>query len=368
MNERTTAILAFHATKSFGSKANLERQQQRVAELYRSLQPEEATELIRFVIQGTHPTAADESDMILRFLACLRPGSLDGHHKALIEKGVLNPPVIYHGAGQAIARRLVDLMPGEKTDHLLCALAWVGGEVVETAFRTWRDQPPEWVDDLHIPPDRYSFQAGWALSADGRRRDLITPKCHTLVPPHDQPSDAKGVRVVDDHEGTCGWCGRNLATLLDLDLKSFQLPLVSPSRGRLRIATCEVCSCSATVFTKVGEDGSSAWHESNPRPDYLPDPSEEWNRLPRGCLVLGSQTRPPVESADWLVPGVRFSQIGGHPTWVQDAEYPACPGCQQPMPFIGQLSNEDYEDYGEGIYYLFACGRCGVAATSYQQS
>jgi hypothetical protein len=38
------------------------------------------------------------------------------------------------------------------------------------------------------------------------------------------------------------------------------------------------------------------------------------------------------------------------------------------MPFIGQMSNEDYEKYGEGIYYLFACGRCGVSATNYQQS
>jgi hypothetical protein len=368
MNERVTAILAFHATKSFGSKANLERQQQVVAELYRSLEPDETAELIRLVIEGTEPATSAESDTILRCLACLRAGSLVGHHEALVEKGIFYPAVMYHGADQEVARRLIGLMPGENTDHLLCALSWIGGEVVEMAFRAWRYEPPDWADDLQLPADQYSRQAGWTLAADGCRRDLISPTCHPLVTPHEQPGKAMGVRVVDDHEGTCGWCGRQLTTLLDLDLNSYPIPLVSPFQGRLRIATCEVCSCYGPVFTKIGEDGSSAWHDSNRRPDYLSHPSEEWVKLPRGCLAVGSQTRHPLESADWLVPGVRFSQIGGHPTWVQDAEHPECPGCQQPMLFIGQLSNEDYQQYAEGIYYLFVCGRCGVAATGYQQS
>lgn len=84
--------------------------------------------------------------------------------------------------------------------------------------------------------------------------------------------------------------------------------------------------------------------------------------------MLGSRASHPLESADWLAPVEGFSQIGGHPTWVQEAEYPECRVCQQPMPFIAQLSNEDHEEYAEGIYYLFACGRCGVAATNHQQS
>jgi hypothetical protein len=52
MNERAAAILAFHATKSFGSRENLIRQHQRVADLYRSLAPEEAAELARLVLEG----------------------------------------------------------------------------------------------------------------------------------------------------------------------------------------------------------------------------------------------------------------------------------------------------------------------------
>ncbi len=368
MAEQIDAIFAFHVTGSFGSSANLEEQQHRVAELYRSLLSEEAEELARLAIEGTDPATAEESDMILLCLACLCPGSLNGFHDMLVEQGFFYPAVLYHGAAQEIGRRLLELLPGENTDHLLCALAWVGGEVVETAFRGWREHPPEWVDRLHIPPHRYSLQASWELSAEGARRDLFTPTCRPLVLPGEQPDPENSVRVVCDHDGTCGWCGRTLTTLLDLDLTSYELPLVSPFTGRLRIATCEVCSCYGTVFTKVGVDGSSVWHDSNRKPDHLPDPNEEWVKLPRGCLVLGALTRSPMESANWLTPGVRFSQIGGHPTWVQDAGHPDCPTCRRPMPFICQLSNEDYEEYAQGIYYLFACGRCGVAATNYQQS
>lgn len=39
------------------------------------------------------------------------------------------------------------------------------------------------------------------------------------------------------------------------------------------------------------------------------------------------------------------------PTWIQDAEYPKCPKCGEEMIFVGQVSREDLEEYGEGIYY-----------------
>jgi hypothetical protein len=75
-----------------------------------------------------------------------------------------------------------------------------------------------------------------------------------------------------------------------------------------------------------------------------------------------------LEGANQFLPGVGFSQIGGHPTWIQDAQYPPCLKCESPMLFIAQLSNEDFQEYGEGIYYIFICKECKVAATAYQQS
>jgi hypothetical protein len=38
------------------------------------------------------------------------------------------------------------------------------------------------------------------------------------------------------------------------------------------------------------------------------------------------------------------------------------------MVFLGQVAVEDFEEYGEGIYYSFLCGACGIACTDYQQS
>jgi hypothetical protein len=368
MSERIDAILTYHSTKDFGTKANLEQQQKRIADVYRSLGTEDVERLGQFATDGTDPTSSRDLAAILRCLTCFCPGSLLDHHGTLVDRGVFDPPVIYHGAGDGIAGRMLDRLPGETPDRLLFALAWVGGVAVDRAFHHWRQQPPAWADRLFIPPHRYSLQAGWELTADGRRRDLFVTTCHPLLPPSDDRSQLGAVRVVQDHEGLCGWCGRTLTTLIDLDLATIDVPHLDPFHGRLRIATCEVCSCYGTVFTQFGLTGSSAWHQANRRPDYLPDPKEEWNKLPRECLVLGKETRNWLETADWLVPGVRFSQIGGHPTWIQDAEYPECPGCGRPMPFVAQLANEDYEKYGEGIYYMFACVRCGVAATEYQQS
>jgi hypothetical protein len=38
------------------------------------------------------------------------------------------------------------------------------------------------------------------------------------------------------------------------------------------------------------------------------------------------------------------------------------------MVFIGQVSGEDIEGLGEGIYYALLCARCQVSATLYQQT
>jgi hypothetical protein len=62
------------------------------------------------------------------------------------------------------------------------------------------------------------------------------------------------------------------------------------------------------------------------------------------------------------------SQVGGHPTWIQDAEYPACPCCSEKMMFIAQLDGSQLGPYGEGIYYMFICPEDKITATVYQQS
>lgn len=62
------------------------------------------------------------------------------------------------------------------------------------------------------------------------------------------------------------------------------------------------------------------------------------------------------------------SQICGHPSWVQDADYPSCPCCGKRMRFIGQIDWADFVHLGEGIFYMFVCPEDNVTATLYQQS
>jgi hypothetical protein len=170
-----------------------------------------------------------------------------------------------------------------------------------------------------------------------------------------------------EHEEACRWCGLAMTTLVDLDLTNPLTGFLGLKGSRLRISTCEFCSpFDRTILTNVDLTGKSTWHESNEKPEYLREPSGE--RFPAKRLRLGRTERHWLESVSWLLPGVSFSQVGGHPTWIGGAAYPPCPQCEELMPFVGQFSVADVEKFGEGIYSMFLCDDCGIAATGYQQS
>ena len=367
MSESVRLLKEFHATEHFGSRENLLRQQARAADLYRSLDPGDIRELARHAIDSCVPDTIGVTEDILLRLACFQPGSLDEFYGTLVDLGIMYPGVIFQGADAAIAGRMLGLVSAENADHLLQTLAWIGDDVVRGAFNRWRAEPPGWAAKLFIPPHRYAAQAGWELTPQGNRRELFVRECRPLVGA-DDPTKVGGVTVAGPHEETCRWCDHALTTLIDLDLSSPGLAFLGLKGRRLRIGTCVVCACYGPIFTTIDPDGASTWHPENRRPDYLPDRSEPWAPIPADGLALGGAARGWLEAADPALEGVRFSQVGGCPTWEQDAEYPPCPECHRPMPFVAQLSNADYQSYGEGFYYMFACDRCGVAATVYQQT
>lgn len=169
------------------------------------------------------------------------------------------------------------------------------------------------------------------------------------------------------YEGSCRWCERELVRLFDIDLTVRPLPAFPIKAARINVATCDVCTCYGFVFAKLAPGGKARWSEHNRRPDYLPDSAQSWDRMPADRLILNPEPRPALHASDWLLP-TKFSQIGGHPTWIQDAEYPACPGCQRTMIFLAQVSRDEIEEPAEGIYYSFICLNCWITATSYQQT
>jgi hypothetical protein len=276
---------------------------------------------------------------------------------------------MYYGADDEIAKRILNLLSDkENVNHMLGALAWIGNDTVRKAFHAWKQNPPDWTHQLHEPPHRYAEEAGWALTQQGDRRELYSTTCHPLVLPTDGRTVAELVRIGGEVEEACPWCQRPLTVFLDLDLSQLALSFLNISGKRLQIATCHVCTCFGCVYTAIDWNGKATWHKANERPSYLPEDSSTWDSFPTNPLACSRTARHALEGANWLLPGVAFSQLGGHPTWIQEARYPACLECESPMPFIGQLSNEDFQKYGEGIYYIFLCKTCKIAATTYQQS
>jgi hypothetical protein len=244
-------------------------------------------------------------------------------------------------------------------------MAWIGDETVQNAFSRWRADQSAWAGKLFISPDRYTEVAGWEMTDEGKRRDLFHPAAFPLVPPATLQAD-NAVKVGVPAKETCRWCGLRLVGLLQF--RDIGAIFPDQGAGTVRVVTCHTCTCFGTIFMKHDRDGNATWHTRNERPGYLPK-SSDLPAFPDSPLVMATTTRHFLEAADWaMLPGVAFSQVGGLSTWIQDAQFPACPDCQQTMPFVGQISNADFEEYGEGIYYAFRCSRCNVTATCYQQT
>lgn len=215
------------------------------------------------------------------------------------------------------------------------------------------------------------MESGWDI--DGTPRRLYHEPAYPLSPIPDGSAPGPLI-VLDEHEGRCGSCGLRLSTLFDLDLTSERLRFLGVAGERLRIAVCEGCVevGEGPTYSTVDGQGGSAWRRG-PLPPVRGEGGaaldcDESDHLPRGRLTLGPLPRSPYRA----VYGVRFnrngnSQVGGLPTWVQDPDYPPCPGCRRPMTFVGQVDGTDLE-YGDSILHAFLCAECGIAAAGGQQS
>lgn len=367
MTDRVAALLEFHACKTFGNRANLLLQNRQARMTYLALTREEQQKLTREAI-AEMGKSNDRFQSALCCLACFCPGSLIPFHRTLLEQGILYPGLMFHGASDVIASKLIGLCEQDDyRDHALNALAWIGDEVVQRAFAEWRRNPPPWVGQLHIPPHRYATEAGWELTEPGNRRDLFSPVARPLIRRQENTGIDGGVKIGVPAGEACEWCSQPMVTLLEYAAIEHVVP--SQGVGYVRVVTCHVCTCFGPIFIKSGTDGKATWHQRNEKPAYLPTPSGDSEAFPETPLVMSNETRSPMEAANWgMLPGVTFSQVGGLPTWIQDAAYPECPDCSQKMPFIGQISNEDFIEYGEGIYYAFRCPACKVTGTCYQQT
>jgi hypothetical protein len=356
----------------------------RVAALYRELAPEDGRELAAGaaeLLAGHTALDRELAERMLLLLACLVPDALRGVHERLAALGVFHPGELFRGAGAEARDRFLARLPeaGEETPLLLSALAWIGDEVVRVRFREWSRTPPLWAVELPIPPEQHALDAAWYLEEDGVRRDLFKDECWALVPPGEAAESPGPVRVGTPHGADCPWCGRPLVTLFDLDLTAPRLAFVGLAGTRLRIATCPHClPYAAPILTEVDGEGQADWSPANEEPSFMPEGVERIEALPAGALVLGERQRTAL-AARPFVHESGASQLGGLPAWLQEAEFPLCPECLRPMPFLAQLQLTDLKDRDdlgvpgdpadpvEGMFYAFLCAGCGRAATLFQQ-
>jgi hypothetical protein len=345
-------------------------------DIYRQLTVEEGRELASFaltLLDSDYETTLNTVEDIIRLLACLVPGALKGFHKEL----ALREICLYHGfpfrdadaeTRDLFIRELLLLeletasAKSLRLDHILKAVVWIGDDVVQALFRRWRERPLRKRFGLHVPPEEYALEAGWELTDEGQRRNLYYNDCYPLVPTEHEQSESP-VSVISNSEARCGGCGRRLVTLLDLDLTSPRLSFLNLKGERLRIATCEH---GDLFYTETDTYGKSQWSEYNEPSDL-----EEMSDLPE--LYMGARklilSEEPRGACEAFLLGSGASQIGGFPSWIQDAEYPVCPKCKKRMKFIGQLQSTDFlGEPASGITYALVCSEGHMAATVYQQT
>jgi len=347
--------------------------------LYGRLSPQGAQELadhMEQVIRTGQPEDVAVMD-VFPLLAGFTEANLGGALQAMLHSTKRDwqrlPPFVFSRANAAVRDELMEALQAASADEdtlllndRLIALAWTGDGAVVELFKAWREQPPAWKDKLYLEPHRYAKEAGWELSAEGQRRDLYYQTCRGLAQGHS--NDPAQFMAGGRSKETCPWCARPLLHLFELEPAAFGLPRLSETATRIQVTTCGTCMIFGYVFGKLDEQGRGSWHPANERPDYLPNAEPgnegEWHEIPEDCLNP-AQKRLPLRAAYYDMPEP-FTQLGGHPSWLQDAEYPECPDCKRLMPNLGQLSLEDQGD--EGIFFAHICVDCGTTATLYQQT
>lgn len=151
---------------------------------------------------------------------------------------------------------------------------------------------------------------------------------------------------------TCTVCGQSMAFIAVVSVKP---PLIQ--RGNLTavpIYYCFICNMEG-VFTQ--------YHPTA----FSPDPV---------CIVnypIFTSDEPAFDHPATKASAAKaFAKIGGVPDWIQDEEWPVCPGCGKIMMFVAQISTDERRSNGRdvlafgdsGKIYAFVC--CNNVSTIVQ--
>jgi hypothetical protein len=340
-----------------------------IEKLYSNLSEFELHKLVAYIKEMASSDGIEAVETMALELASFQCPNLTELQKIMLNNHEYYPSLLFKNADNLIVTKLLARLETEVDNRnlILLALAWACTDQVVAEFNRWRTETPSWSNNLNIPPQNYSKEAGWVVSGEGKKQYLFFDKAYPLIN-EDKSYERSTFNTCIKSKKLCKWCNRNLTNLIEIDLCDPIFSFLTLKAKRLEIATCDVCSCySDALFMEITDTGEANWSEYNERPSYLPDDSDTWEYMPQNSLSLSPKSRAADYAANEFLP-TTFSQIGGMPTWIQDFAYPTCPKCNDTMMFLAQVSNEDIEEYGEGIYYSYICPSCNITATNYQQT
>jgi len=339
-------------------------------QLFAKLTPHEASELEQRAVAEKQNGQSELADEIAGGLAVFTLYPIQAIQTTWLDLEQFRPAVIFRGAPSTVRDRLVQQLEeghnGPKrtleVNDRLCALAWIGDELVADTFARWEAEPPIWRKSLYVGPGAYAQTAGWELG--GRtRRNLYFPNSFVI----DLGGSGIGAfPVFQKLDQRCPWCGQQLVNLLSLPPSLTEQLFIESTACDLPVLTCASCTCYGEhLFARVSEDGNATLHEKNKGPSIVTNagesPANPWEGVP--IQLACAQT--PIAPNPGQVK--HCSRLGGIPSWVQDSAFPTCPDCATTMKFLAQLDNETFPHF-EGIYYAFVCLECRTTATCYQQT
>lgn len=321
---------------------------------------------------------------IVLSLSCYRDYIISDQMLKLVLQGSYNAAILFRNAPDSIRNQVLAQIEVDKNKRqtLLLALTWIGDDQVVQQFNEWRLSPPSWANEMYIPVEKFSYEAGWELTAEGKRQDLFLPVNYGIEYRNDHNennverqeydhfhnNDHVEFKLLAPSKHTCAWCGGELTKLIKLGSQHASVKELGWPYPYITIETCLNCSAYGEIFMEMNENGEGIWSKYNRKPSYLPELDEEATTFTlKETFKLAQQPRALYHSAEWMLEGTN-SQIGGHPGWIQDAYFPTCPCCSKKMIFIAQVDFEHVTDSYEGIYYMFACSEDQITTTLFQQT
>ncbi len=332
----------------------------------RSLSVEQFARLEEVLLQ--HIQSGEEAQIaiaedVVSDLVIHTSSSVDLLLRTMLQVGYAPLDHLFRAAGpQTEAELLAMLDKKNRPELVMGALAWIDSAEITARFAHWKSEETIALLDL------YMFNAGWELDANYQKRWLFTRSCFGLKAASNQIDSAdlsssvstKSSSFINDEK--CRWCDRPLYRLSDFPqvylAKFFNL---ATSVHTFTIPFCMYC----TLFEPIPMSLKSA---NGGRVDFslriaagkrIEQPNY---KLETSGGILHLEIAGSMRDCFSAVDSGRsynLSQIGGFPTWPQDANFPHCVECGQTMLFFMQIESMDFPvlQY-EGVYHFFVCQAC----------